>query len=168
MSRNNKINLESRGQVLFSKEESVRKIEPNADVESLQQEINTLKTMYEIQEKTRERHEKSMQGALDSIHTLIQTQGQMQKEMGGLSNRYGSGPSQIGPPRPPRKCFYCFEPDYLFLFCPAKIEDERKGLILVDKFTVRFANREPIPTEHNMSIKDCVRKYLLSSIAVMI
>jgi len=35
MSRNNKINLESRGQVSFSKEKSVRKIEPNADVESL-------------------------------------------------------------------------------------------------------------------------------------
>jgi len=167
MSRNNKINPESREQVSFSKEESVRKIEPNADVESLQQEINTLKTMYEIQEKTRERHEKSMQGALDSICTLIQTQGQTQKEMGGLSNRYRSGPSQTGPPRPPRKCFYCFEPDYLFLFCLAKTEDERKDLILVDKFTVRFANGEPIPTEHNMSIKDCVRKYLPSSIAVM-
>jgi len=55
----------------------------------------------------------------------------------------------------------------LFLFCPAKTEDEKKGLILVDKFTVRFANGEPIPTEHNMSIKDCVRKYLSSSIAVM-
>ena len=71
MSRNNKINPEYRGQVSFSKEESVRKIEPNADVESLQQEINTLKTMYEIQEKTRERHEKSVQGTLDSIRTLI-------------------------------------------------------------------------------------------------
>jgi len=126
-----------------------------------------LKTMYEIQEKTRERHEKSVQGALDSIRTLIQTQGQTQKEMGGPSNRYGSGPSQTGLPRPSRKCFYCFEPDHLFLFCPAKTEDERKGLILVDKFTVRFANGEPIPTEHNMFIKDCVRKYLLSSIAVM-
>jgi len=61
MSRNNKINPESRGQVSFLKEESVRKIEPNIDIESLQQEINILKTMYEIQEKTRERHEKSMQ-----------------------------------------------------------------------------------------------------------
>ena len=71
MSRNNKINPESREQVSFSKEESIRKIEPNTDVESLQQEINTLKTMYEIQEKTRERHEKSVQGALDSIWTLI-------------------------------------------------------------------------------------------------
>jgi len=168
MSRNNKINPEFRGQVSFSKEESVRKIEPNTDVKSLQQEINTLKTMYEIQEKTRERHKKSMQGALDSIYTLIQTQGQTQKEMGGPSNRYGSGLSQTGLPRPPRKCFYCFEPDHLFLFCLAKTEDERKGLILVDKFTVRFANGEPIPIEHNMSIKDCVRKYLPSSIAVMI
>jgi len=167
MSRNNKINPESRGQVSFSKEESVRKIEPNADVESLQQEINTLKTMYEIQEKTRERHKKSMQDALDSIRMLIQTQDQTQKEMGDLSNRYRSGPLQIGPPRPPRTCFYCFEPNHLFLFCLAKTEDERKGLILVDKFTVRFANGEPILPEHNMSIKDCVRKYLLSSIAVM-
>jgi len=35
MSRNNKINPESRGQVLFSKEKLIRKIEPNADVESL-------------------------------------------------------------------------------------------------------------------------------------
>ena len=71
MSRNNKINPESRGQVSFLKEESVRKIEPNIDIESLQQEINILKTMYEIQEKTRERHEKSIQGTLDSIHMLI-------------------------------------------------------------------------------------------------
>ena len=83
-----------RGQVLFSKEESVRKIEPNTDVESLQQEINTLSSMYEIQEKTRERHKKSMQGALDSIWTLIQTQGQTQKEIEGLSIRYKSGPLQ--------------------------------------------------------------------------
>jgi len=78
------------------------------------------------------------------------------------------GPSQ--PPmllRLPRKCFYCFEPDHLFLFCPAKTEDERKELILVDKFMVRFANGESIPTEYNMSIKDCVWKYLPSSIAVM-
>jgi len=167
MSRNNKINLKSRGQVSFSKEESIKKIEPNTDVESLQQEINTLKTMYEIQEKTRERHKKSMQGALNSIRILIQTQGQTQKEMEGLSNRYRSGPSQTGPPRPPRKCFYCFEPDHLFLFCLAKTEDKRKDLILVDKFTIRFANGEPIPMEHNMSIKDCIRKYLPSSITVM-
>jgi len=74
----------------------------------------------------------------------------------------------MGPARPLRKCFYRFETDHLFLFCPKKTEDEKKGLILVDKFTVRFANGEPIPMEHNMSIKDCVRKHLPSSIAVMI
>jgi len=56
----------------------------------------------------------------------------------------------------------------LFFFCSAKIEDERKDLILVDKFRVRFTNGEPISTEHNMSIKDCIRKYLSFSIAVMI
>ena len=32
---------------------------------------------------------------------------------------------------------------------------------------VRFTNREPIPMEHNISIKDYIRKYLPSSIAVM-
>jgi len=87
--------------------------------------------------------------------------------MEDLLNKYRSGPSQTGPPRPPRKCFYCFEPDHLFLFCSAKTEDERKDLILVDKFTIRFVNGEPIPTEHNMSIKDYVRKYLPSSITVI-
>jgi len=45
ISRNNKINPEFRGQVSFSKEESVKKIEPTIDIESLQQEINTLKTI---------------------------------------------------------------------------------------------------------------------------
>jgi len=73
----------------------------------------------------------------------------------------------MGPAKPPRKCFYCFETNHLFLFCPKKTEDEKKELILVDKFMVRFANGEPIPMEHNMSIKNCVRKHLLSSIAVM-
>ena len=109
-----------------------------------------------------------MQGTLDSIHILIQTQGQTQKEIGGPLNRYGSEPLQTGPPRPSRKYFYYFEPDHLFLFCSAKTKDKRKGLILVDKFTVRFVNKEPIPTEHNMFIKDYVRKYLLSSITVII
>jgi len=124
--------------------------------------------MYEIQEKTRERHEKRVQGALDSICILIQTQGQTQKEMSGLPAKYGTGPLQIGLLRPPKKCFYCFELDYLFLCCLSNTENKRKGLILVDKFTVRFMNRKPILIEHNMSIKDCVRKYLLSSIVAMI
>jgi len=91
----------------------------------------------------------------------------MQKEIGGPSNRYRSGPLQTRPPRPSRKCFYYFEPNHLFIFCPAKIEDKKESLILVDKFTVRFANGEPILIDHNMSIKDCVRKYLPFSITVM-
>jgi len=49
-----------------------------------------------------------------------------------------------------------------------KVEDEQKGLILVDGFAVRLANGEPIPTDPNMSIWDCVKKHLLSSIAVML
>ena len=75
MSRNNKINADSRGQVSFPKGETIRKAEFSPVVESLQQEINILKTMYKVQEKTRERHEKNMQRVLDSIQTLIQTQG---------------------------------------------------------------------------------------------
>jgi len=89
------------------------------------------------------------------------------KKVGGFPMRYRQGPPQIGSSRPLRKCFYCFETDHLFLFCPKKTEDEKKELILVDKFTVRFVNGKPIPMEHNMSIKDCVRKHLPSSIAVM-
>jgi len=89
------------------------------------------------------------------------------KEVGGFPMRYGQRPPQMGPARPPRKCFYCFETDHLFLFCPKKTEDEKKRLILVDKFMVRFTNGEPIPMEHNISIKDCIRKHLPSSIAVM-
>jgi len=171
LSRNGKVDLDTRGLVYYSKEESVRKVEVHPDIEVLQQDINVLKTLYEKQERSREHHKKSVQGALDSIKTLIHSQGQTlvlpTKEIGGFSIRYRQGPPQMRPPRPPRKCFYCFETNYLFLFCPKKTEDKKKGLILVDKFTVRFTNREPIPIEHNMSIKDCVRKYLPSSIAVI-
>ena len=166
LSRNRKVDMESRGPVTFSKEEMVRKVKQGPDVESLQQKINVLKTMYKQQERGREKHEKSVQGAIDSIRTLLQNQGPVAREIVALLMRYGpSQPPML--PRPPRKCFYCFELDHLFLFCPAKTKDERKGLILIDKFTVRFTNGEPIPTEHNISIKDCVRKYLPSSIAVM-
>jgi len=166
LSRNRKVDVESRGPVTFSKEEMVWKVEQGPDVESLQQEINVLKTMYEQQERGREKHEKCVQGAIDTIRTLLQNQGPMARETVAPLMKYGpSQPPML--PRPPRKCFYCFEPDHLFLFCPAKTKDKRKGLILVDKFMVRFANGEPIPIEHNMSIKNCVWKYFLSSIAVM-
>jgi len=171
LSRNGKVDPDTRGPVYYSKEEAVRKVKAHPDVKTLQQDINVLKTLYEKQERSREHHEKSVQGALDSIKTLIHSQGQTAapptKEAGGFPMRYGQGPPQMGLARPPRKCFYCFETDHLFLFCPKKTEDEKKGLILVNKFMVRFANGEPIPMEHNMSIKDCVRKHLPSSIAVM-
>jgi len=49
-----------------------------------------------------------------------------------------------------------------------KAEDKQKRLILVDGFTVRFANGEPIPTDPNMSIRDCIKKHLPSSVAVML
>jgi len=49
-----------------------------------------------------------------------------------------------------------------------KNEDEKKGLILVDGFIVRFANRNPIPTDPNLSIRECVKKHLLSSMAIML
>jgi len=89
------------------------------------------------------------------------------KEVGGFPMRYRQGLPQMGPPRPLRKCFYCFEMDHLFLFCPQKTEDKKKELILVDKFMVRFTNGKPIPIEYNMSIKDCIRKHLPLSIVVM-
>jgi len=49
-----------------------------------------------------------------------------------------------------------------------KNEDEQKGLILVDSFTVRFANGDPILMDPNLSIRECVKKHLLSSVAVML
>jgi len=74
----------------------------------------------------------------------------------------------MGPPRPLRKCYYCFGGDHLFLNCPIKSEDEQKGLILVDSFTVRFANGDPIPVDLNLPIRECVKKYLPPSVAVIL
>ena len=48
MFRNNKINIDSRGQILFPKGETIKKAKFSLDIESLQQEINTLKTMYKV------------------------------------------------------------------------------------------------------------------------
>ena len=90
----------------YSKEESVRKVKAYLDMEALQQDINVLKTLYKKQERLREHHKKSIQGALDSIKTLIHSQGQtlvlLTKEIGGFPIRYGQGPPQIKPPRPLR------------------------------------------------------------------
>ena len=49
-----------------------------------------------------------------------------------------------------------------------KNEDEQKRLILVDSFTVRFANRDPIPIDPNLSIRECVKKHLPSSVVILI
>jgi len=56
----------------------------------------------------------------------------------------------------------------LFLNYIVEVEDEQKGLILVDGFAVRFANGEPILTDPNMSIRYCIKKNLPSSVAVML
>jgi len=171
LSRNGKVDPDTRELVYYSKEESVRKVEVHPDIEALQQDINVLKTLYKKQERSRKNHKKSVQGALDSIKTLIYSQEQISapptKKIEGFPIRYRQGLPQIGLPRPSRKCFYCFETDHLFLFCPKKTEDEKKGLILVNKFIVRFSNREPIPIEHNIFIKNYVRKHLPLSIAVI-
>ena len=109
LSRNIKVDAESRGPVTFSKEEIIWKVEQAPDVESLQQEINVLKTIYEQQEKRREKHEKSIQEAIDSIRMLLQNQGPMAREPVASPMRFGpSQPSMLL--RPPRKYFYCFEP----------------------------------------------------------
>ena len=52
-------------------EEMVWKVEPGPDVESLQQEIDVLKTMYKQQERGREKHKRSVQGAIDGIRMLL-------------------------------------------------------------------------------------------------
>jgi len=88
LSRNGKVDPDTRGPVYYSKEESVRKVEVHSDMEALQQDINVLKTLYEKQERLRENHEKSIQEALDSIKTLIHSQGQtlalLTKGIGGF------------------------------------------------------------------------------------
>jgi len=92
LSSNGKVDPDTRGPVYYSKEEAVRKVEIHPDGEALQQDINVLKTLYEKQERSREHHEKSVQGALDSIKTLIHSQGQTSapptKEVRGFPMRY--------------------------------------------------------------------------------
>ena len=53
-----KLDPNSRAPVLFTKQEAMRKVELSPDLESLQIDMNVLKTMYEKQEKGREKHEK--------------------------------------------------------------------------------------------------------------
>jgi len=51
LSRNGKVDLDTKGLVYYSKEESVRKVKAYLDVEVLQQDINILKILYEKQER---------------------------------------------------------------------------------------------------------------------
>jgi len=51
LSRNGKVDLDTREPVYYSKEESVRKVEMHSDMKVLQQDINVLKTLYEKQKR---------------------------------------------------------------------------------------------------------------------
>ena len=162
-----KIDPDSRASVPFTRAKAMQKVELPLDIESLQMDMNVLKTMYEKQEKGRERHEKTIQSLVESMRLLVNKTG-YQREYTILQNRY-SGPLGTGVPRPSnRKCYYCFRMDHLFLNCMVKTEDKQKRFILVDRFTVRFTNEKPIPTDPNMSIRDCVKKHLPSSVTVMV
>jgi len=163
-----KVDPDSRAPVLFTKQEVTRKVELSPDLESLQMDMNILKTMYEKQEKGQEKHEKHIQSLIESVRALV-NRSRYQREFPPPQNqnRYG-GPLGAAAPRTSRKCYYCFRTDHLFLNCMVKNEDEQKGLILVDSFTVRFANGDPIPMDPNLSIRECVKKHLPSSVVVML
>jgi len=60
LSRNGKVDPDTREPVYYSKEKSVRKVEVHPDIEALQQDINILKILYKKQERSRENHEKSV------------------------------------------------------------------------------------------------------------
>jgi len=53
-----KLDPDSRVLVLFIKQEATKKVELSPNLESLQIDMNILKTMYEKQEKEREKDEK--------------------------------------------------------------------------------------------------------------
>jgi len=108
----------------------MRKVELSPDLESLQIDMNVLKTMYEKQKKGREKHEKHIQSLIESVCASVSRSG-YQREFAPPSNqnqyqnqnRY-AGPSEPVLPRPPWKCYYCFRTDHLFLNCMVKNEDE--------------------------------------------
>jgi len=53
-----KLDPDSRVLVLFTKQEATKKVELSPNLESLQMDMNILKTMYEKQEKEQEKNEK--------------------------------------------------------------------------------------------------------------
>jgi len=163
-----KLDPDSRAPMLFTKQEVMRKVELSPDLESLQMNMNVLKNMYEKQEKEQKKHEKHIQSLIKSVHASV-SRSRYQREFPPPQNqnRY-AGPKGPAPLRLSRKCYYCFGTDYLFLNCIVKNENKQKGLILVDGFTVRFVNGDLILTDPNLSIRECIKKYLLSSVAVML
>jgi len=70
-----KVDPNSRAPVLFTKQEATRKVELSLDLESLQMNMNILKTMYEKQEKEREKHEKHIQSLIESVHASVSRSG---------------------------------------------------------------------------------------------
>jgi len=169
-----KLDPDSRAPVLFMKQEATRKVDLLPDLESLQMDMNVLKTMYEKQEKGQEKHEKHIQSLIESIHALVSRSRYQREFLPPLNqnqyqnqNRY-TGPLGPVPLRPSRKCYYCFGTNHLFLNYMVKNEDKQKKLILVDSFTVKFANGDPILTDPNLSIRKYVKKHLPSSVVVML
>ena len=66
-----KLDPNLRAPVLFMKQEATRKVELSLDLESLQMDMNILKTMYEKQEKGQEKHEKYIQSLIESVRASV-------------------------------------------------------------------------------------------------
>ena len=55
-----------------------KKVGLSLDLESLQMDINILKTMYKKQEKGQRHHEKTIQSLVESIYSLVSKEGYQQ------------------------------------------------------------------------------------------
>jgi len=66
-----KLDPDSRAPVLFIKQKATRKVELSPDLESLQMDMNILKTMYEKQKKEQEKHEKHIQSLIESVYASV-------------------------------------------------------------------------------------------------
>jgi len=61
--------------MLFTKSEVTRKVELSLNLESLQMDMNVLKTVYEKQKKGQKWHKKTIQSLVKSIHSLVSRSG---------------------------------------------------------------------------------------------
>jgi len=66
-----KLDPNSRASMLFTKQEAMRKVELFSDLESLQIDMNILRTMYKKQEKKQEKNKKHIQSLIESIYILV-------------------------------------------------------------------------------------------------